>query len=96
VAAGGVVDDVAGVGQRARQPIELGHHERVPGTARRERLAQAGPVAVSSREAVVDVEPLGRHAERLQGVALRGEVLAVGRHAGVADGEVAHSEECPA
>ena len=38
VAAGEVVDDVARVGQRAREAVELGDHERVAGAAGGERL----------------------------------------------------------
>jgi hypothetical protein len=36
------------VGRRPRQPVELGHHQRVAGAARRERFAQVGPVAVGT------------------------------------------------
>jgi hypothetical protein len=41
-ALGELLDDVARVGQRAREPIELGHDERVAMAARRHRLAQPG------------------------------------------------------
>jgi hypothetical protein len=56
----------------------------VAGATRRERLVQAGAFAVGAGEAVVDVDALGRDAERLEGVALSGEVLMVGADAGVA------------
>ena len=46
------------------------------------RLAQPGPVSVCAGEAVVDVDPLGRDAERGEGVSLRCEVLIVGRDVG--------------
>jgi hypothetical protein len=56
-------------------------------------LAQAGAVAVRAGEAVVDVDAFGLDAERLEGVALDGEVVAVGRDAGVADLELGHVAE---
>ena len=65
-AAGELVGDVAGVGQRAGEPVELGDDERVAGAAGGERLAQAGPVAVGAGEAVVDVDAVRLDAERLQ------------------------------
>jgi len=41
---GGELDhDVASVGQRPGQPIELGHDQGVAGPARGHRLAQPGP-----------------------------------------------------
>jgi hypothetical protein len=43
---GEVVDDVARVRQRAREPVELGDDERVAGAAGRERFAQSGAVPV--------------------------------------------------
>jgi hypothetical protein len=39
VAAGEIVHDVARVGQRAREPVELGHDKCVAGPAGGERLA---------------------------------------------------------
>jgi len=54
---------------------------------------QAGALAVGAGEAVVDVDALSRHAERLQTVALGGEVLLVGGNAGVADVQTGHPRE---
>ena len=82
LAAGELVGDVARVGQRAREPVELGHHERVAGAARRERLAQPGPVAIGAGEAVIDVDPLGFYAERLKRVALGSQVQRASRRIG--------------
>ncbi len=48
------LDDVAGVGQRAREPVELGDDERVARAACGEGLLQAGALAVGAGEAVVD------------------------------------------
>lgn len=42
VAAGEVIDDVARVGQRAREAVELGDHDCVAGAAGGERLPQPG------------------------------------------------------
>ncbi len=46
-----------------------------------------------SAESVVDVDALGSHAERLEAVALGGEVLLVGGDAGVADVQAGHPRE---
>jgi len=46
---------------------------------------QTGALAVGAGEAVVDVDALGSHAERLEAVVLGGEVLLVGGDAGAAD-----------
>ena len=51
VAAGELVDDVAGVGQRARKPVKLGDDERVALATRGQRLAQPG------RSRLVPVNP---------------------------------------
>jgi hypothetical protein len=42
LAAREVLDDVAGVGQRAGEAVELGDDERVPRAAGREGFAQSG------------------------------------------------------
>jgi len=78
------------VGQRAREPVEVGDDERVARAACREGLVQAGALAVGAGEAVVDVNALGLHAERLEPVALGGEVSLVGGDAGVADVQAGH------
>jgi hypothetical protein len=62
LATGEVVDDVARVRQRPSEEIQLGHHERVAGAARGERLTQTGPVTVGPGEAVIDVDALRRYA----------------------------------
>jgi hypothetical protein len=84
-ALGELVGDRARVGERAGEPVELCHDERVPGAACGERLVQSGAFAVGACQAVVDVDALRGDAERLQAVALRGELLLVGGDAGVAD-----------
>jgi len=65
-----LVGDRAGVGQRARQAVELGDDERVARVACRERLVQAGALAVGAGEAAVDVGARGLRAECLKAVAL--------------------------
>ena len=52
VAAAELVGDVARVGQRPCQSIELGDNELVAGAARRERLFNAGTLAGRAAEAV--------------------------------------------
>jgi hypothetical protein len=91
---GEVISDVARVRQRAREPVELRHDERVAGAAGGERFAQARAVAAGAGEAVVDVDALRVDAERLEAVALGGESLGVGRDAGVADQQSGHATMC--
>jgi hypothetical protein len=56
-ATGEVFDDVAGVGQRAGQPVELGDDEGVPIPARGEGFAQSGTRPAGASEPVIDVDP---------------------------------------
>jgi hypothetical protein len=102
LAGGELGDDVAGVGrrasgvgQRAGEPVELGHDQGVAGAAGGHRLAQPGPGPVGSGEAVVDVDPVGRHAERGEGVALRREVLLVSGDPGRSRSSLHSLRECP-
>ena len=55
---GEFVNDVAGVRNRPGEPVELCHNERVAAAAGGERLAQSGPVAIGTGQAVVDIDPL--------------------------------------
>lgn len=56
-----------------------------------QRLVQPGSVAFSAGETVVHVDQLRVNAEGLEGMALGGEVLGVGRTAGVTD---EHASDC--
>ena len=94
-AAGELVDDVAGVGHGAGEPIELGDYQRVAAAAGSEGLAQAGSIAVGAGQPVVDIDAFRVNAERDKRVALRGEVLIDGRHPGVADLEFGHRISVP-
>lgn len=48
---GEFVNDIASIGQRSDQPIELGHDQCVAGAARAEGLTQPGPGPVGSSQA---------------------------------------------
>jgi hypothetical protein len=72
------------------EPVELRHHQGVTLAAGGQRLTKAGTVAVGTGQAVVDVDPVAAHAERHQRFALRGQVLLVGGHAGIADEQRRH------
>jgi hypothetical protein len=76
---------VAGVGDRAGKPVELGHDQGVAGPDGSQGLVQAGPCPAGAGEALVEVDPVIRHAERGQCLALGGEVLQDGGAPGVAD-----------
>ncbi len=79
---GEFLDDVAGIGQRAGQPVELGDDEGVAGSAGGQRLAQTGSCPVGAGQAVVDLDLIRLHFKRGQRVALDSEVLLIGRAAG--------------
>jgi hypothetical protein len=80
---GEVLDDVACVGQRAGEPVQLGDHQGVADPAGGEGLLESGALAVSSGEAVVDVDQVVRDSERLEAGLLGAEVLLVGGDSGV-------------
>jgi hypothetical protein len=79
------VADVAGVGDGAREAVELGHDEGVAGTDGGQGLVQTGPRAAGAGEALVEVDPIVRDAKCGQDLALGGEVLQDGRAPGIAD-----------
>jgi hypothetical protein len=72
-------------GRDPGEPVELGDDEGVAGAAGGERLAESGPVAAGAGKSMVDVDPARLDAEPGEGVALCGEVLAVGGDPRVAD-----------
>jgi hypothetical protein len=88
------VADVAGIGNGPGEPVEFRHHEGVAGADGGQGLVQAGPGAAGAGEALVEVDPVVRDAERGQGLALGGEVLQHGGAPGVAD-ELAHPGSVP-
>jgi len=65
-------DDVAGIRERAGEPVEFGHDQDVAGAAGSLASRKPGPVPVGSGQAVVDVDPVGCDVERGEGVTLRG------------------------
>jgi hypothetical protein len=77
-------------GEGAGEPIQLGHHERVAGPARGQRLTEPGPGPAGPGKAVVDVDAVRLHAERGKCVALGGEVLGVGGATRVPDEHAGH------
>ena len=77
------VADVAGVGDRPGEPVEFRYHEGVAGAHGREGLVEAGPFPAGAGEALVEVDPVFRDAERGEDLALGGQVLEDGRASGV-------------
>jgi hypothetical protein len=68
-AIGELGDDVTRVGQRARQPVQSGYHQRVALPACGQRFAHPGTLAVGAGQAVVDVDEVRGHAALNQPVA---------------------------
>ncbi|SNR67925.1 hypothetical protein SAMN06272737_118120 [Blastococcus mobilis] len=56
LAQGELLGDRPGVGQRAGQPVELGHHQGVALVAGGQRLPQPGTLPVGAGQAVIDVD----------------------------------------
>src|SRR6266567_1545789 len=83
-AVGQRVTDVAGIGHRAREPVELRDDEGAALPHRCQSLIQAGTLPVGAGKSVIEIDPLLVYPEFAQPVALRGEVLLVGAAAGVA------------
>jgi hypothetical protein len=88
------VADLAGVGDRAGEPVELGDDEGVAGAYGGEGLVETGPVPAGAGEPFVEVDPLVRDAEGGEGLALGGEILQDGGTSGVAD-EFTHPVSVP-
>ena len=78
---------MAGVRDGAGEPVELGHDQGVAGADSGQGLVQAGSGAAGAGQALVEVDPVVRDAERGQGLALGGEVLQDGGAPGVAESE---------
>ncbi len=71
------LDDVAGVGQRAREPVELGEYRNVAAATGGQRLAQARADAGGAGQAVVPVGTGGVHPQSSEAVELGGEIRLV-------------------
>ncbi|GAA3612522.1 hypothetical protein GCM10022236_12840 [Microlunatus ginsengisoli] len=68
-------EDVAGVRQGPAEAVEFGDDESVAGAAGGEGELEAGSVAVSASQAVVDVDAVVTDTEAMEGVSLCGEIL---------------------
>lgn len=80
-----LIDDVPGIGKGTRQPVELGHHERIAGSAGRHCFTETWAHSIRSRESVID-EDLGLfHTHSNEGIALGSEVLVVRRDPCITD-----------
>ena len=80
---GEVFDDVPRVGQGPGEPVEFGDGEGVAGSDGGQGLPQSRPFPVPARQPVVDVDAVFGDAEAGEAVPLRGQILLVGRNAGV-------------
>ena len=69
-----LVEDVPGVGQRPGESVQLGDNQCV-GPAGGQGQPKPGPVSVGAGQAVVDVDAAVADAQRVQSVALGGEIL---------------------
>jgi hypothetical protein len=82
---GQLVGDRPCIGKGAGQSIEFGNHKSVTLTASGQSLTQPGPFAIGSRQAMINIDPVGSHPERSKAVALGSEVLLISGHSGVSD-----------
>lgn len=60
---GEAVADGAGIRDRAREPVELRHHQRVAAPYGRERLIEAGSGSVRAGKSPIRVDAIRRDAE---------------------------------
>lgn len=79
------VAEVAGVGDGAGEPVELGHYQGVAGADGGQGLGEPGSFAVGAGESLVEVDAVVGDAEAGKDFALGGEVLSDGRASDVAD-----------
>lgn len=83
------------VGDVAGEAVELGDSQDAAGPERGEGLIQTGAVgAASAGETAVDVDSLGRDAQRGELLDLDVDVLFVGGAAGVANPGGGHANDC--
>ena len=93
-AAGGQgLDDVAGLGQGAREPVELDAHKNVAAATGRQRLAQARADAGGAGHAVVDVDPGGVAPQSPEAVEVGGQLRAGDDDRGADDHGSGHRDE---
>ncbi len=76
--AGERVADVASIGHRSFQSIQLGDDECVACSNRGEGLVEPRPFAFRAAHAVIDADAVRGNAEREERLALSGEVVFVG------------------
>ncbi len=79
---------------RPSQPVELGHDERVARADGGKGLVEPRPGPVRAGQPVIGVDALSGDAELFEGGLLGGQVLLVGRAAGVADQGGRHGQMC--
>ena len=85
-----LISDLTGVGNRAGQPVEFGHDERVAAAHGGKGLVEAGARASPAGETTIGVDAFGVNAKVDQGATLRREVLSIGGTAGVTDADRFH------
>jgi hypothetical protein len=70
-----LIQDVAGVGQRPGEPVQLRHDEGVARSTGGQGESETWTVAASACEAAVEIDAVGADAECIQTITLSGEVL---------------------
>jgi hypothetical protein len=80
----------ARVGHRPGEAIQFRHHQSFVGTHGWQRLGEAGAIAVAASEAVVNLNAVFGLAEFDQRPALGGDILFVGRAAGISNESNVH------
>ena len=90
-----LIGNVAGIGNRPRQAVQLRHHQGVTLAHRGHGLIQAGPRAVGAGQTLVHVDAIRRHAELGECLPLRRQVLLVRGTTRVADQGCCHLLGCP-
>ena len=72
-----LIGNVPGIGKGAGQPVELGHHEGIAGSARRHRFTESRAKTVSPCKSVIDEDLFLFNTQGKEGVSLSGQILIV-------------------
>jgi hypothetical protein len=84
------IQDVPGIRQRAGQPVQFRHDQRVTGSARGQRQSQTRPFSVRAGQTVINIDPVITHTEGVQAITLSSEVLLLRRYSCVSHQKFIH------
>ncbi len=93
-AAGEVVGNFVGVPDGTGQTVKFGNDEGIPGPARGQGFVEASTILVGAGKPMINLDAFRLNAEDCQGITLCGEGLLFRGHAGIADHDLRHADQC--